>query len=55
MGKLARIATGVFGVWHSHVWAMRCYGSRINKDRLIKVMIGLAELMGGVTRSGVLG
>jgi hypothetical protein len=26
-----------------------------NKDRLIEVMIGPAEPMGGVTRSGVLG
>jgi hypothetical protein len=40
---------GVFGAWHSHVWARRCYGSRINKDRLIEVMIGLVELMGRVT------
>jgi hypothetical protein len=46
MGKLARIATVVFGAWHSHVWARRCYWSRINKDRLIEVTIGLTESMG---------
>jgi hypothetical protein len=39
----------------SNIWARRCYGSKINKDKLIKVTIGLAEPMGGVTRSGVLG
>jgi hypothetical protein len=55
MEKLARIAMGVFGAWHSHVWARMGYGSRINKDRLIEVTIGLAEPMGGVTRSGLLG
>jgi hypothetical protein len=49
MGKLARIMMGVFGIGHSHVWARRCYGFRINKDRRIEVTIGLAEPMGGVT------
>jgi hypothetical protein len=39
----------------SNVWAKRCYGSKINKDKLIKVTIGLAEPMGGVTQLGVLG
>jgi hypothetical protein len=55
LGKLVRIATDVFGVWHSHVWARRCYKFGINKDRPIEITIGLAKLMGGVTRPGVLG
>jgi hypothetical protein len=55
MGKLARIVKGVFGAWHSHVSIRRCYRSRINKDTLIEVTIGLVEPIGGVTQSGVHG
>jgi hypothetical protein len=53
MGKLARIATGVFEAQHSHVWERRCYGSKINKDKLIKLTIGLVEPMreGDMTRA----
>jgi hypothetical protein len=36
---------GVFQTRHSHVEAKKCYGSKINKDELIKVMIDLAESM----------
>jgi hypothetical protein len=43
MKKLARIATGVFEARHSHVWAKRCYGSKISKGELINVTIGIAE------------
>jgi hypothetical protein len=52
MGKLSRIATGVFEAQHSHVWAKRCHRSRISKGELIKVTIGLAEPMreGDMTR-----
>jgi hypothetical protein len=42
---LLSIAAGVFQARHSHVWARRCYGSKINKDKFIKVTIGLAEPM----------
>jgi hypothetical protein len=52
MGRLARIATGAIEARHSHVGAKRCYGSTISKGGFIKVMIGLTEPMGGVTRSG---
>jgi hypothetical protein len=45
MGRLARIATGVFEARHSHVSAKRCYGSTIRKGGFIKVMIGLTEPM----------
>jgi hypothetical protein len=53
MGKLARIATGVFEARHSHVWERWCYGSKINKDKLIKLTVGLAEPMreGDMTRA----
>jgi hypothetical protein len=47
MEKLARIVTGVFGAWRNHVRARRCYRSKTSKDRLIEVMICLAEPMGG--------
>jgi hypothetical protein len=43
MRRLTRIATGVFEVWHSHVWAKRCYGTKISKGELIRVTIGIAE------------
>jgi hypothetical protein len=43
MEKLVRIAMGVFGAWHSHVWVMRCYGSKISKGGFINVTIGLTE------------
>jgi hypothetical protein len=39
------IAAGVFQVWHSHVSTKRCYGSKITKDKLIMVTIGLVEPM----------
>jgi hypothetical protein len=42
---LFSIAAGVYQVRHSHVWAKRHDGSKINKDKLIKVTIGLAEPM----------
>jgi hypothetical protein len=45
MGRLARIAMGVFEARYSHVRAKRCYGSTISKGGFIKVMIGLTELM----------
>jgi hypothetical protein len=45
MGKLARIATGVFEARHSHVGAKRCYRSKINKGGFMKVTISLSELM----------
>jgi hypothetical protein len=50
MGKLARIATGVFEAWHSHVRAKRCYGSKICKGGFIKVTIGIAEQKESVIR-----
>jgi hypothetical protein len=37
--------SGVFQAQDSHVWARRCYDSKINKDKLIKVTIGLTELL----------
>jgi hypothetical protein len=43
MGKLARIATGVFGAQHSHVGAKRGYGSKISKGGFIKVTIGIMK------------
>jgi hypothetical protein len=45
VGKLARIATGVFGAWHSHVWARSATISKICKGELIKVTIGITEPM----------
>jgi hypothetical protein len=39
------IAEGVFQTRHSHVWAKRCYESKINKDKIIKVTIGPAGPM----------
>jgi hypothetical protein len=45
MGKLARIATGVFGAWHSKVWARSATVPKISKGELIKVTIGLTEPM----------
>jgi hypothetical protein len=45
MGKLARIATGVFEARHSHVLAKKCYRSKISKGELIKVTVDLAEPM----------
>jgi hypothetical protein len=45
MGKLARIVTGVFGARHSNDGVRRCYGSKINKGRFIKVTISLTEPM----------
>jgi hypothetical protein len=45
MRKLARIATGVFGSWHSHVEVKKCYGSKISKSGFIKAMSGLMEPM----------
>jgi hypothetical protein len=42
---LLSITAGVFQARHSHVWARRCYGSKINKDKLIKVPIVLAGPM----------
>jgi hypothetical protein len=45
MGKLVRIATGVFEARHSHVLVKRCYESKISKGQLIKVTIDLAEPM----------
>jgi hypothetical protein len=45
MEKLARIVTGVFGAWHSHVWARSVTVLKISKGELIKVTIGLTEPM----------
>jgi hypothetical protein len=45
MGKLASIAMGVFGAWHSHVWARSATVPKISKGELIKVTIGLMEPM----------
>jgi hypothetical protein len=45
MGKLTRIVTGVIEAWHSHVWARSATVPKISKGELIKVMIGLTELM----------
>jgi hypothetical protein len=50
MRKRARIVTGVFEAWHSHVGAKRCYGSKISKGGFIKVMIGIAEQQESVIR-----
>jgi hypothetical protein len=35
----------VFEAWHSHVWAKRCYRSKISKGGFIKVTIGLTKPM----------
>jgi hypothetical protein len=43
MGKLARITTGVFEARHSHIQARKGYGSKIRKNELIKVKIGIME------------
>jgi hypothetical protein len=43
--KLASIVAGVFQVWHSHAEEKKYYESKINRDELIKVTIGLAEPM----------
>jgi hypothetical protein len=43
MGKLARIATGVFGAWHSHVWARSATVPKISKGELIKLTMGIEE------------
>jgi hypothetical protein len=43
MVKLGRIATGVFGAWHRHVRAKRCYEYKISKGGFIKVT---SDLMG---------
>jgi hypothetical protein len=43
MGKLDRIATGVFETRHNHVGAKRCYVYKISKGGFIKVTIGIAE------------
>jgi hypothetical protein len=51
MWKLSSIAVGVIQVWHSHVEAKKCYGSKITKDKLIKVMIGLAKWWESIIRS----
>jgi hypothetical protein len=40
MGKLARIAMGVFGARHSHVGVRRCYGSKISKGGFVRVTSG---------------
>jgi hypothetical protein len=45
MRKLASIMAGVFQVRHSHAEAKKCYGSKIVKDKLTQVTIGLAEPM----------
>jgi hypothetical protein len=45
MGKLARIAMGVFGARHSHVGVRRCYGSKISKGGFIKVTSDLMRPM----------
>jgi hypothetical protein len=45
MEKLARIATGVFGAWHSHVWKRSATVPKISKGELIKITIGLTEPM----------
>jgi hypothetical protein len=37
--------TGVFQAQHSHVWVKRCYGSKLNKDKLSKVTMDLTEPM----------
>jgi hypothetical protein len=47
MKKLARIATGVFQVQDSHVWARSAMVPK--KDKLIKVMIGLMKPMRDAT------
>jgi hypothetical protein len=47
MGKLASIAADIFQARRSHVEAKKCYGSKINKDELIRVTIGLAEPLRG--------
>jgi hypothetical protein len=41
------IAEGVFQARRTHVEANECYGSRISKDELIEVTIGLAEPLRG--------
>jgi hypothetical protein len=43
--KLASIAVCALLAQRSHVEAKKCYGSKIYKDKLIKVTIGLAEPM----------
>jgi hypothetical protein len=43
MVKLGRIATGVFGAWHSHVRAKWCYEYKISRGGVIKVT---RDLMG---------
>jgi hypothetical protein len=45
MWKFASIAVDVFQARRSHIEAHKCYESKTNKDELIKVTIGLAELM----------
>jgi hypothetical protein len=50
MRKLARIATGIFQVRDSHVWEGVLWFQ--NKDKLIKVTIGLTKPMREATRLG---
>jgi hypothetical protein len=45
MGKFARIVTGVFEAWPSHVRAKRCYGFKISNGGFIKVTSDLIEPM----------
>jgi hypothetical protein len=34
---------GLFEAGQNHVWAKRCYGSKISKGELIKIMIDITE------------
>jgi hypothetical protein len=47
MKKFARIVTGVFEAWPSHVRGKEVLQSKISMGGCTQVTIGLTELMGG--------